>query len=754
MSQQQRSVGFMHIFRVLRFCLLLAISYGTAYAIPNDEDHTQRFVDNKRCLSCHAEQAEQWQGSHHQQAMQVADPKTVLGDFDNRLFSDAGVTSRFFQKNGKYFVNTPGEDGEAADFEVKYTFGVEPLQQYLLALPKGRLQAFTVAWDTEKEQWFDLYPDEKFKLSDDLHWTRRSFTANSSCIDCHTTNMKLGFDVEKQSYQTQWNEINVSCQSCHGPGADHVDWAENLDGTQKPTPGQGSENDKGLVVNYRQMNNKGFVETCAQCHSRRVPLSQDHVHGRNLMDDFLPELLQEGLYHADGQILDEVFVYGSFVQSKMYKSGVSCNDCHNPHSLKLRKPGNAVCTQCHQAEPPKQDFQTLKAAVYDSKEHHFHPPNSEGAACVNCHMPATTYMQVDPRRDHSFRIPRPDLSKKWGTPNACTACHTDQSADWAIEAMNRWYGEKWQQGPSLAGLMTQARQGRQNTHDPLLDVILDPEQAAIIRATALQLVPPDTDNPRYEQIRNDTLTDASPLLRFTALQTLEQTASPDHQQQIKTKLNDPVKLVRMEAARQLAAVSRNQLSKAERTQLDKALEEYKSAQLAMADHPEGHFNLGNLQLRMSEPDAAEKSYQTAIEMDPYFMPSYNSLGQLLYATGRKRAALSTFNRALQYQPDSGDAHFSLALLQAENGETDKALEHFRRASELLPERLQVQYNYGVLLLRNKQLPEAERVLLKAQQLEPDNLRVIQALVALYRRSGQQDKVQLLLQQVKRLGGME
>jgi len=404
------------------------------------DDHSVHFVDNSLCKNCHTKQFNDWMGSHHEQAMKVASQTTVLGDFDNARFTDAGVTSRFFKKEGKFFINTKNADNEYADFEVKYTFGITPLQQYLLAFPKGRLQAFTIAWNTKENRWFSLYPDEKIDPGNSLHWTNRFFTANSSCIECHTTNMSLNYNVKTKTYNSSWDEINVSCQSCHGAGAQHVEWAQ----AEKKETDKTVNHAKGLQTDYRSLDAREQVDTCARCHSRRYSVSENDNQKDTFLDNFMPELLREGLYHADGQVIEEVYVYGSFIQSKMYHSGVTCLDCHDPHTLKLRQPGNALCVSCHQSKPPTEKFTRLSSKNYDTPEHHFHTKESAGAQCVNCHMPEKTYMQIDPRRDHRFSVPRPDLSVKWATPNVCNSCHADESAQWAVETMNQWYGEAWQ----------------------------------------------------------------------------------------------------------------------------------------------------------------------------------------------------------------------------------------------------------------------------------------------------------------------
>jgi len=696
------------------------------------------FVDNQTCAGCHAEQVEDWLGSHHEQAMQVANRQTVLGDFDDATFTESDVTSRFFQKDGRFFVNTEGPDGNYADFEVKYTFGISPLQQYLLEFPNGRLQAFTVAWDTVEERWFTLYPDEDIEPDDPVHWTGRFFTANSSCIECHTTNMALNYDLSTDTYHTSWDEINVSCQACHGPGEDHVKWAQE----------NGNDANKGLVVDYSSLEAQDVVENCARCHSRRYSVSKNDTSGHPFFDDFMPELLREGLYHADGQILDEVYVYGSFTQSKMYHEGVSCIDCHNPHTLELRQEGNQLCAGCHQLNPPSQKFETLSSKNYDTPEHHFHEVDSTGAQCVNCHMPAETYMIIDPRRDHQFSIPRPDVSVEWETPNACTDCHSDQSAEWAVESMDKWYGPQWQERPSIAGIMTMARAGDPVAEVPLFEVINDINQPAIVRATALELV--GQYGAKGMAIMAGALSDDSPLVRATALQGFEELQNSQKLQLVEALLSDPVRGVRIEAAKALSTLSRNEFDEAQWQTFEAALEEYKAAQLAQADHPEGHLNLASLYAVMGQLDLAEQSYQTAIDRDNHFLPAHDNLANFYYQTGRSEEAEKTFRDALELMPEQGSLYYSLGLLLVEQQRLDEAATNLAKAAELMPNQQRLHYNYGLLLQELGQMSQAEEALLHAYDLSPSDQDILVALITFYREQGQPQEALTYAEQLNQL----
>ena len=344
-------------------------------------------------------------------------------------------------------VRTDGHDGALHEYPIAYTFGVYPLQQYLIAMPRGRLRALGIAWDSRPkdqggQRWFHLYPDQKLPAGDRLHWTGPDQTWNYQCADCHSTDLKKNYDLAANSYATGWTDVDVSCEACHGPGSRHVAWAtsgDKADPKDRPDRmgladwlkatdhGRWEMNPETGIARRTEKLSSNELDTCAACHSRRKVIARTPTPGEPYLASYLPVLLEPGFYYADGQIDGEVYEYGSFLQSRMHAAGVTCSDCHDPHSAKLRASGNTLCAQCH------------SPAKFDVAEHHQHQPGGAGAQCVNCHMPTRTYMVVDVRRDHSLRVPRPDLSVSLGTPNACTQCHAERSAQWAAERVAGWY---------------------------------------------------------------------------------------------------------------------------------------------------------------------------------------------------------------------------------------------------------------------------------------------------------------------------
>lgn len=702
-----------------------------------------QFLGRDVCSGCHEEQAAQWSGSHHDLAMQAASEETVLGDFDNASLNHYGVTSSFFRKGETFMVRTEGADGKLRDYPISYTFGVEPLQQYLVEFPGGRLQALSLAWDTRPKErggqrWFHLYPDEQIAHDDELHWTQPSQNWNSMCAECHSTNLEKNYDPAERTFSTAWSEIDVSCEACHGPGSDHVAWAGRKPGWEKHESGMGlaislderkrvdwaMDPETGNAVRSRPRDSGREIGMCARCHSRRSPISGNYVHGEPLLDHYLPRLLDAGMYYADGQIDDEVYVYGSFIQSRMFQAGVTCSDCHEPHSLQLRAPGNGVCLQCH------------AATKYDRASHHFHAPGSTGASCAECHMPPRNYMVVDPRHDHSMRIPRPDLSVRLGTPNACNNCHEDESPGWAAGQVRSWYGQAPGGFQSYAQALHDARHAQAHSADSLAALIRDTQTPAIARATALAQIGPYLDAATVDVLTLG-LSDTDPGVRAAAVAQLESVPAEMRVRLAFPMLEDPVRAVRIEAARSLASIPAGDLPEHQRLLLDKAVREYIAAQQAMAERPEAQANLGNLYAALGEAQQAAVAYETAIDLNPAYVPAYVNLADLYRAQGKEAGAENALRRAARVSPGNADVHHALGLSLVRQQRTQEGVEALRLASTLNPDNPRYIYVYAVALNSTGEPEKAIMTLQGAHNRHPDNRDILSALVAFHRDAGNQ-----------------
>lgn len=671
---------------------------------------------------------------------------SVLGDFNDREFSLHGVTSRFFRRDGHYMVRTEGPDGRPQEYPVRYTFGWWPLQQYLIEFPGGRLQTLGIAWDSRTseqggQRWFHLYPKERIAPTSPLHWTGIDQNWNYQCAECHSTNLRKGYDLATDSFHTTWSDINVACESCHGPASRHVTQAKSAAPGRSPV----WDASKGLVVDLADRDGGVWaqdpatgkpkrsvpraartpVEICARCHSRRGTISEDGQPGRPLGDTHRVSLLDAGLYSADGQIAGEVYEYGSFVQSRMFHQGVICTDCHEAHSLTLKAPGNAVCTQCH------------SRADYDAEGHHRHRPGGAGASCVSCHMPQRLYMTVDERADHSLRIPRPDLTLKLGTPNACNQCHTDKTPDWAAKAVRQWYGDATSKRSHYGEALDAGRKGAPDAAARLLALAADETQPAITRATALDLLRASPDPANLLTVGR-LVHDGDDLIRAAALRDLE-TADGDARMRLAFPLlDDPVRLVRTTAARVLAPLATQPLSADKLGRLRAGLDEYRATQLANAERPESHMNLGLLAADLQDAQAAEQSYRTALRLDPRFGPAYVNLADLYRALGRDSEGEAVLRQGLAALPGDASLYQALGLLQIRGRRLTDAVGSLARAAELAPENPGYAYAHALALDANGETNQALAVLRKVSDRHPNNRDILAALAAIAQKIGDQE----------------
>jgi predicted CXXCH cytochrome family protein len=679
----------------------------------------------------------------------MAEPNdsTVLGNFNNAEFTQHGITSRFTRKGGGYFVRTEGEDGKLHDYRVKYVFGFRPLQQYLIEFPGGKLQTLPLCWDTRPKQvggqrWFHIYGDERIPPSDILFWTRMVQNWNYMCAECHSTNLLKNYDRKLETYATSWTDIAVACEACHGPGSEHVAWANTISKGAKAEAGDAmgltvrlKDPDRGTwTMNVKTGNSTRttplrsdvLLETCARCHSRRAQLHEPYVPGQPLMSTHLPALLEEQLYFPDGQIKDEDYEYGSYKQSKMYQRGVICTDCHEPHSMKVYALDNTLCYRCHLAEK------------FGARSHHFHNPDSTGASCMDCHMPRRTYMVVDVRRDHSFRIPRPAFSEQFGVPNTCNACHTKKSVRWAEEYVTKWYGKKGADSLHYANALYAGRIGTPDAPDLLSRLASDLNAPVIARATALSMLQQCPDPVSAAAVRR-AIIDGEPLLRLGAVQALSVLPESERFFEARHLLQDSLLALRVEATAALLDLPLASLPTDGRELMEKALVEYRSVQEFNADHPSGHMNLGNLALRNHDYVTAEAEYTKAIHLEPAFMLAYVNLADLYRVKGDEGKAEQVLNDALKMNPDFADAHYALGLLMVREKRLDQGLNHLERASILRPEDPRYVYTYAVGLNSAGDAARAVSVLEKALKEHPYNRDILIALVTIQRDRGKKEE---------------
>jgi Flp pilus assembly protein TadD len=698
-----------------------------------------RFIGSQDCSACHESQFNSWTGSHHNLAMQHATSNSVRGDFDDAVVVHGGVETSFFIRDGGFWVKTDNANGDLEEFEIRYTFGVTPLQQYLIEFSKGRLQTLALAWDDRDEEdggqrWFHVYGEETITHNDSLHWTGREQNWNYMCAECHSTELHKNFDLDSGAFSTTWSEINVGCEGCHGPGSRHVEMANSgalrgkmgfavdLDDTGRAIWQMNL--DTGIAERSElQMRPPQQAESCGRCHSRRSQITKDYQFGQTLLDTHMPTLLDENLYFPDGQILEEVYVWGSFLQSKMYQAGVTCTDCHDPHTAKLKSNGevSTVCSTCHL--PQK----------FAATRHHNHDPAQ--VACVDCHMPSRDYMVVDGRRDHSFRVPRPDLTISTGSPNACENCHAAEGPEWAKQALDNWYGEE--RPEHFAGVIAAGRNGVAGANDLLADAAGNASFPGIARATALTLMSPPLDSKTAGAIR-DGLANADALIRMSALRALAIAPADLRLQLAIPLLADPVRAVRIEAANSLSPV-RSEIPQEQIGAFVAAESEYVEAQEAIAERPEAHVNLAAIFAERGDTRLAELSFLRALEMEPLAVTARVNLADLYRQLSRDEDAKELLKIGLELDAESATLLHTYGLLLVRSNQVGEAMSSLERAVNLEPGNARFVYVYAIALNTYGRSDEAISALLAARQSFSGDFDIGWALITILRDAGFTDK---------------
>jgi predicted CXXCH cytochrome family protein len=707
------------------------------------------FTGGKACIECHQKEYRLWKGSDHDSAMAVASDTSVVGDFNNAEFTFNGTTSKFYKRAGKFYVYTEGPGGIMKEFPVAYTFGIRPLQQYLIPFENGKYQCLPIAWNTKTQKWFHMaamvYKPEDLKPDNWLYWTNQAQNWNSMCAECHSTNLQKNFDLETKSYNTTWVDINVNCEACHGPGSTHIEWA------RLPEMGRPQDVNTGLMVKTSKITSRQYVESCAPCHARRTSFGPyDHAHSE-FSDYAVPQLPTRPAYHIDGQFKDEDYEYGSFTQSKMYMKDVRCGDCHDPHSLKRKFEGNALCLQCHKAED------------YNTYNHHFHKSKGEagtsfvnkrgeklgpgdGDLCRDCHLPGQYYMGVDKRYDHSLRIPRPDLSISLGTPNACVNCHDDKTNQWAVQWVNKWYGEtkKAHYGTVLAD----ADAGKPGADSGLLRIINSNLYPEIIRATAIGYLSAYQSAKAQDAVRK-ALNDPDPLLRHAAAENYMAVDSATLFSNLAPLLNDPIKSVRMESANRLMTFNKSKFNEIQYKAFLKALDEYRKSLEYVADFPTGRYNLGNFYSKLNNWAKAEENYREAITIDYLFSPAKVNLAIIYYQQGKTDPAATLLRDLVANHPDITDGYYYLALLYAEQKRYNEAIALLETATTRAGSNPRIFYNLGLLYQMNNQNDKCESTLVKGLSLDPENFDILYALFAFHMKLNNPAKAAIYIEQLKK-----
>lgn len=660
------------------------------------------FMGSISCKECHEEEYKLWEGSHHDLSMKLADSTSVLGDFNNTVFEHKGVKSTFFMKDGDYYINTTDKKGEYQDYKIVYTFGWFPLQQYIIAFPNGEYQCALVAWDSELNKWFHLQPNLDLAHDEWMNWTGRSMSWNTMCVDCHSTDLSKNYDDATDSFNTTFTEINVSCEACHGPMSEHNSFFEKYkDDYEGRTPPE-TYMPTGLV-------SKELVDKCARCHSRRGQLTNNFDYEGEFVDHYNPRLLESPQYFLDGQILDEDYVYASFVQSKMYANGISCRDCHDVHSLKLKKEGNDLCMQCH-------------VPSYNTPEHHFHKIDDTGGSCINCHMTGRYYMVNDFRRDHSFRVPRPDQSAEYEQygielPNACTGCHTDKTDEWAAD----WIVEKY--GPERADHFSDHLLKGYFKDNAAFLTLIDSvgKYPDYVRATAMSQYSQSGLTEMEVNALGKYLRDPYALVRNETVEAYRRMGRTDKAPLIEPLLNDSLRVVRVSAARYYAM---QHMDISEAVNGKEAFDEFMHQMELNSDFASGQLQKALYYDAKGDTERAIQAYLKSLQIDNRYNRSRMNLALIYYGQGLYEKSEELYLEVAALEPEFSDSFYMLGLLYNEMGQNENSLKYLGLACEKDPKNENAFYNYALKLQEVKKFRDALKVTAKGIEIFPNNERIL------------------------------
>ena len=706
---------------------------AVAAVIPDQAATYAQYAGSASCRECHEEAFALWEKSNHGLAERPMDPALDGPAFDPpRAFRHGTQESSARRQGTNFLVSARGLSRSNEVHTAARVIGHDPLRQYLVPFPGGRLQTLEASYDPHRNEWFNVYGEEDRQPGEWGHWTGRGMNWNNMCAGCHNVRVRKNYAAATDTYHTAMVEHGVGCESCHGPLRQHVEW-------RKLYPDKTLQDPTITPVSTNQM-----LSACASCHARRSELTGDFTVGESFFDHHSLVIVDEtDTYYPDGQVRDEDYEYAAFLGSRMGHAGVVCQDCHDPHSMKTRLPGNWLCQRCHNGsyanapviEPVSHSRhkvfgydtngvpQEVDLMAYDPRR-----ITETGGECVGCHMPVTTYMQRHPRHDHGFTVPDQVLTRDLGIPNACNRCHADKTVDWALEATDRWYGAKMER-PSRrrTRIIAAARNGDAAAGGPLLGLVRS-ETNAFWQAVAVGMLEPWlADGAVAGELRRQ-LDHGHPLVRERAVQTLAPLVASDRAvaAALVARLTDPVRVVRVAAA--WALRDRVDLASTPGRELLHLLE-------GNADQPTGQMQIAAFHAAREDLPRALAAYEKAVAWDPNSPPIRHDFAVALSLAGRAREAVAQLEAARRLAPREAEYAFKLGLAWSELGEIETAARVLEQAVQLDARHARAWYNLGLAWNTLGRPLEALEALAAGESAAPGDGRIPYARATILARLG-------------------
>jgi tetratricopeptide (TPR) repeat protein len=695
---------------------LMARTAATAAGLPAAVQ-AKGYVGSSSCQECHREFYRLWAPSHHGLAMQpYAMARTDL--LEQKAPLQIG-TNAYLADVAKGVVLERGADGERR-FALEQAMGGKNVYYFLTPLDRGRLQVLPVGYDVRRKEWFDVagsamrhfgrQPDEP------LHWTESPYTFNTACFSCHVSQLTNNYNLRTDTYQTSWSEPGINCETCHGPGVEHIRIARQ---TPKGRPLQDLKLAGLGNIPSEQMNS-----LCGACHARLYPLTGSFPPGARFFDHFGLATLEQADFYPDGRDLGENFTFTSWRLNPCLKSGqLDCMKCHTSSGRNRfpRERADAACLPCHHDK------------VDNAAAHSHHKAGTEGAQCIACHIPMTEFARMR-RSDHSFRPPMPAATLACGSPNACNLCHTNQTAAWADRLVRQWHPRDYQ-APTLlrAGWIAAARKRDWSRLPEIVQYLASAAREEIWAASLLELLAGCEEEAKWDGVK-PCLKDPSPLVRAAAAQVLGEGLRPEFIPLLAAATRDDFRLVRLRAAAALAGVPQEMIASAGQPSVSKATDELLASFLARPDDAASYHNLGNFRLERHEYDAAIQAFTTASRLQPRDISPLVNVSLAYNLTGQNPKAEASLRQALRLDPTNAAIHLNLGMLLAEMERPLEAEAAFRAAFKYDARSAPAAFNLGVLLA-NDRPEEALAWCRRAAELRPQESKYLYTLAFYQHRQG-------------------
>ena len=684
------------------------------------------YTGSVSCRECHEQFYTLWAPSHHGLAMQIYTPSFAASNLTAQTDDMAIGAYRYRAAIGpaEGWVTETGPAG-AQRLRIDYVMGGKNVYYFLTTLERGRLQTLPTAYDVHRRGWFDTaasgvrhFPD----LTPDapIHWTEPPYTFNTACYDCHVSQLSPNYDIEKDSYRTVWKEPGINCETCHGPGAEHIRVCRAAPTNQPP---------KDLkIILTKPMTPEQRNDMCSTCHAKMRPITPSFTPGERFFDHFDLVTLEDRDFYPDGRDLGENYTFTTWRMSPCALSGrLDCMHCHTSsgrYRFKDEAKANHACLPCHE--------ERVKTAA----SHTHHRPEVAGNRCVSCHMPKTEFARMW-RSDHSMRPPTPAATLAYQSPSACALCHTNRDARWADAKVREWHKEDYQ-APVLAraALVDAARRQDWSKQAALTDYLRRPDREEIA-ANALVRLMRGNPSAAATAALAAALRDPSPLIRSSAADALTGRFGPDTLPALLAATRDEYRLVRVRAASALATYPVENLSPVDRASLDRAVAEFETAMRARPDDAISHYNLANFLMDRRDLKQALSEFNLALRLQPDNVLVLVNAAIAHSRVGDTGRAEGHLRRALHLDPTNAPASFNYGLLMAELGKPAEAEKALRSALKADPRMAQAAYNLGVLVAGDR-LDEAIHWCRQASDLQPDEPRYGYTYAFFLRQKGDMD----------------